>query len=134
MGQPNGCAVVANSMCRGIGIGAVVSMFRIGAGTMQVLMHEERAMKMLAPVGREKFVTFSSWTLISNILYFSSAGAASLLAIIGVEVPLWIESPSNSHVCDSVRYCLFDSSRGPACHPTRTLRIRPEFRFHIQVS
>lgn len=78
--------------CAGIGIGAVVSMFRIGAGTMQVLMHEERAMKVLAPVGREKFVTFSSWTLISNILYFSSAGAASLLAIIGIEVPLWVEA------------------------------------------
>ncbi|MDE0858024.1 MAG: hypothetical protein OSA38_05600 [Candidatus Poseidoniaceae archaeon] len=78
--------------CAGVGIGAVVSMFRIGAGTMQVLMHEDRTMKILAPVGREKFVTFSSWTLVSNILYFSSAGAASFLGSIGNVVPLWLEA------------------------------------------
>lgn len=72
------------------GLAAIVSMFRSGPGNMQVLLHEQRTMTMLHPVGFQKFVTFSSWTLLSNILYFASVSIASILHINGLTVPLWL--------------------------------------------
>jgi|TARA_B110000444_G_scaffold252730_1_gene282462 hypothetical protein len=73
------------------GIWAIISMFRVGPGNMQVLLHERRTMKILHPVNSEKFVTFSSWTLLCNILYFGSVSVASVMTLNGKEVPLWLE-------------------------------------------
>ena len=74
------------------GLAAIVSMFRSGPGNMQVLLHEQRSMTLLHPVGFQKFVTFSSWTLLSNILYFASVSVASVLHINGSNVPFWLET------------------------------------------
>ena len=86
----------------GFGIAAVVSMFRVGPGTMEVLMHEKRELALLHPVGFEKFVTFSSWTLLSNILYFVSSSVAAGLHLSGREVPSWLEV---TQVCMFVVAC-----------------------------
>jgi hypothetical protein len=85
--------VVTSARCIALGMGliAVGMMFRVGPGTMQVLLHEEREVRTLHPAGFEKFVTFSSWTLLSNILYFASALAASLFGMNGGSIPQWLE-------------------------------------------
>jgi len=75
----------------GAGVWAVISMFRVGPGNMEVLMHEERTMVLLHPVNFEKFVTFSSWTLLSNILYFASVITATILETNGNGVPFWLQ-------------------------------------------
>lgn len=107
------------------GLAAIVSMFRAGPGNMQVLLHEQRTMTVLHPVGFQKFVTFSSWTLLSNILYFASVSVATILHINGSTVPLWLatlEMAMFAVACGSafltatvVRYIilpdLFDSNR-----------------------
>lgn len=72
-----------------LGLWAVVSMFRVGPGNMQALLHKERTVKLIHPVGFEKFVTFSSWTLLSNILYFLSVIAGSMY---GSATPGWLET------------------------------------------
>ena len=74
-----------------MGVWAVVMMFRVGAGNMTVLLHEERKLKLLHPIGFEKFVTFSSWTLLSNILYFSSVLLAALYRVNEAPIPSMLE-------------------------------------------
>ncbi|MAZ42524.1 MAG: hypothetical protein CMB19_01110 [Euryarchaeota archaeon] len=74
-----------------MGVWAVVKMFRVGAGNMVVLLHEERKLKLIHPIGIEKFVTFSSWTLLSNILYFSSVLLAAFYRMNEAPIPSLLE-------------------------------------------
>ena len=99
---PLGAVLGWRLIATGFGIAAVVSMFRVGPGTMEVLMHEKRELALLHPVGFEKFVTFSSWTLLSNILYFVSSSVAAGLHLSGREVPAWLEV---TQVCMFVVAC-----------------------------
>ena len=99
---PLGAVLGWRLIAAGFGIAAVVSMFRVGPGTMEVLMHEKRELALLHPVGFEKFVTFSSWTLLSNILYFVSSSVAAGLHLSGREVPSWLEV---TQVCMFVVAC-----------------------------
>ena len=66
------------------GASAVFHMFKTGRGIMIVIQHDERKETTLHPVGFEKFVTFSSWTLLLNILYFFIAGILSLNVMNGI--------------------------------------------------
>ena len=88
---PNALVMLFRFIALACGVWAVISMFRVGPGNMQVLLHERRTMKVLHPINFEKFVTFSSWTLLCNILYFGSVSAASVMTFNGNEVPLWLE-------------------------------------------
>ena len=92
-GSRNPSWVVTGARCIALGMGliAVGMMFRVGPGNMQVLLHEQREVKLIHPVGFEKFVTFSSWTLLSNILYFASALTASVYSTNGGSIPSWLE-------------------------------------------
>jgi hypothetical protein len=74
-----------------MGVYAVVKMFQVGAGNMMVLLHEEKKLKLLHPIGIEKFVTFSSWTLLSNIFYFGSVLLAALYRMNEATVPSLLE-------------------------------------------
>ena len=57
---------------------AVIYMLRIGPGIMTALLHKERSETIIHPVGLEKLVTFSSWNLLINMLYFLLSGIISL--------------------------------------------------------
>ena len=46
-------------------------MFRMKSGQMFVIMYTTKEEGLVHPLGIEKFVTFSSWTLILNTSYFS---------------------------------------------------------------
>ena len=61
---------------------AIVYMFNCGPGNMRVVSLEENEDIVLNPVGKEKFVTFSSWTLMMCVAYF-------LLAIIDQIINIW---------------------------------------------
>jgi|MEHZ01.6.fsa_nt_MEHZ011647352.1_5 hypothetical protein len=82
--------IVWRFLCFFAGASAVVYMFRSGPGVMTVILHKERKDALMHPVGFEKFVTFSSWTLVMNILYFLCAGILSVSVLKGNETPLWL--------------------------------------------
>jgi hypothetical protein len=54
-------------------------MFKVGSGNMLVVRLEDNQEVLLHPVGLEKFVTFSSWTLLANVLYFAVASLLQLM-------------------------------------------------------
>ena len=60
-------------ICFSIGVYAIYNMVICGPGTMVVVSLKEQREIILYPQGLEKFVTFSSWTLLANIAYFSVA-------------------------------------------------------------
>ena len=74
------------------GASAVFHMFKSGRGVMVVLLHDERKETTLHPIGMGKFVTFSSWTLLLNIVYFLIAGILSLNVMNGNESPSWLNA------------------------------------------
>ena len=65
-------------LCLSVGLYAIFFMFKVGPGNMLVMRLEDCQEELLHPVGIEKFVTFSAWTLLVNVLYFA---VASLLQI-----------------------------------------------------
>ncbi len=65
-------------LCLSVGLYAIFFMFKVGPGNMMVIRLEDSQEVLLHPVGFEKFVTFSAWTLLVNVLYFA---VASLLQI-----------------------------------------------------
>ena len=46
-------------------------MYLMKSGHMIVRSHEKKEDVLIHPLGIKKFVTFSSWTLILNVMYFS---------------------------------------------------------------
>ena len=73
--------------CLLIGVFAAVYMVKIGAGNMRVISMKECEEITTYPVGLSKFVTFSSWTLLSNIAYFAIAASAQSLEFLDFTVP-----------------------------------------------
>ena len=66
-------------LCLSVGLYAIFFMFKVGSGNMLVIRLEDNQEELLHPVGVEKFVTFSSWTLLANVLYFAVASLLQLL-------------------------------------------------------
>ncbi len=66
-------------LCLSVGLYAIFFMFKVGPGNMMVVRLEDNQDVLLHPVGIEKFVTFSSWTLLVNVLYFAVASLLQLL-------------------------------------------------------
>ena len=73
--------------CLLIGIFAAVYMVKIGAGNMRVISMKEFEEITIYPVGLSKFVTFSSWTLLSNIAYFAISVTAQSLEFLNFKIP-----------------------------------------------
>ena len=57
---------------------------------MVVRSHEQKKDILVHPLGINKFVTFSSWTLILNVLYFSLATLVSFIMLTGANPPVWL--------------------------------------------
>ncbi len=57
-------------ICLIVGICAIVYMLKCGPGNMRVISMKEFEEVIRYPKGLSKFVTFSSWTLLSNVAYF----------------------------------------------------------------
>jgi len=77
-------------VCLTFGLSAVIYMFRMKTGHMIVRSHEQKADVLIHPLRIKKFVTFSSWTLILNVLYFSFATLASILNLSEKNIPTWL--------------------------------------------
>lgn len=76
--------------CLTIGLSAVVYMFKCGPGDMRVITIKECEEITTYPVGLSKFVTFSSWTLLSNIAYFAISVSAQSLEFLNLRVPVFL--------------------------------------------
>ena len=77
-------------VCMLLGLSAMVFMFRMKTGHMVVRSHVQKKDILIHPLGIKKFVTFSSWTLILNVLYFSLATLVSFIMLTGAIPPAWL--------------------------------------------
>jgi len=73
--------------CLLLGLRAIAFMFLMKTGHMIVRSHEKKEDVLIHPLGIKKFVTFSSWTLILNVVYFFFATIASFFVLAGIELP-----------------------------------------------
>ena len=71
--------------CLLVGVSAAIYMVKIGAGNMRVITIKECEEITIYPVGLSKFVTFSSWTLLSNIAYFAISVTAQSLDFLNIK-------------------------------------------------
>ena len=77
-------------ICLSIGVAAIVYMFRMKSGHMIVRSHERKEDVLIHPLRIQKFVTFSSWTLILNVIYFAIATISSYLLFVESDIPQWL--------------------------------------------
>ena len=73
-------------ICLSIGVGAIVYMFKMKSGHMIVRSHQKKKDILIHPLGIQKFVTFSSWTLLLNVAYFFLATLSSLAIVLGFDL------------------------------------------------
>ena len=73
--------------CLLLGLRAIAFMYTMKTGHMIVRSHEKKQDVLIHPLGIEKFVTFSSWTLILNVVYFSFATVSSFVLLAGIDLP-----------------------------------------------
>ena len=66
-------------LCLLVGLSAIVYMYRMNSGHMIVRSHGKKADLLIHSLRIQKFVTFSSWTLILNVIYFAIATITSYL-------------------------------------------------------
>ena len=77
-------------VCLVVGVCAIVYMLRMNTGHMIVRSHTQKADVLIHPLGIRKFVTFSSWTLILNFIYFSFATFSSIQMVTDSNPPSWL--------------------------------------------
>ena len=73
--------------CLLLGLRAIAFMYLMKTGHMIVRSHEEKEDILIHPLGIKKFVTFSSWTLILNVMYFFFASVSSFVLLAGTDLP-----------------------------------------------
>ena len=74
-------------ICLLVGICAIIYMFNCGPGNMRVQMLKNSEEVIYHPDGIEKFITFSSWTLLVNVIYFASAILVQTLDYLKISSP-----------------------------------------------
>ena len=74
-------------LCLFVGVSAIVYMFKCGPGNMRVISFKDCEEVIRYPTGLSKFVTFSSWTLLANVTYFSLSAINQSLNYFGFSVP-----------------------------------------------
>ena len=79
-------AFIWRLFCLMIGISAIIYMFRMRTGHMIVRSHQKKEDILIHPLGIRKFVTFSSWTLLLNVVYFFLATLSSLAIVLGNDI------------------------------------------------
>ncbi|MEC7273448.1 MAG: hypothetical protein VXV85_07355, partial [Candidatus Thermoplasmatota archaeon] len=73
--------------CLLVGLRAIAFMYTMKTGHMIVRSHEKKEDVLIHPLGIKKFVTFSSWTLILNVMYFFFATIGSFFLLEGTNLP-----------------------------------------------
>ena len=73
--------------CLLVGLRAIAFMYTMKTGHMVVRSHEKKEDILIHPLGIKKFVTFSSWTLILNVVYFFFATVSSFVLLAGIDLP-----------------------------------------------
>ena len=73
--------------CLLLGLRAIAFMYLMKSGHMIVRSHETKKDVLIHPLGIKKFVTFSSWTLILNVMYFFLATLSSFVLLAGMDLP-----------------------------------------------
>ena len=79
-------AFIWRLFCLMVGISAIIYMFRMRTGHMVVRSHQKKKDILIHPLGIQKFVTFSSWTLLLNVAYFFLATLSSLAIVLGFDL------------------------------------------------
>ena len=74
--------------CLLVGLRAIAFMYTMKTGHMIVRSHGKKEDVLIHPLGIKKFVTFSSWTLILNVMYFFFATIGSFYLLAGIDLPL----------------------------------------------
>ncbi len=74
-------------ICFSIGVSAIIYMFTCGPGNMRVVTQKKNEEITTHPVGIAKFVTFSSWTLLVNVIYFGVASLIQIFDIFELTIP-----------------------------------------------
>ena len=77
-------------VCLIVGVSAVIYMYRMKTGHMVVRSHVKKTDILTHPLGIQKFVTFSSWTLLLNVMYFALATVSSYLLFVEADLPPWL--------------------------------------------
>ena len=72
--------------CLLLGLRAIAFMYLMKSGHMIVRSHEKKEDVLIHPLGIKKFVTFSSWTLILNVMYFFFATVSSFVLLAGTDL------------------------------------------------
>jgi hypothetical protein len=73
--------------CLLVGLRAIAFMYTMKTGHMIVRSHKKKEDVLIHPLGIKKFVTFSSWTLILNVMYFFFATIGSFFLLAGTNLP-----------------------------------------------
>ena len=124
-------------LCLMVGLSAIVYMYRMKTGHMIVRLHDKKADVIIHPLRLQKFVTFSSWTLILNVIYFAFATFSSYLLFVESDIPQWLnQSLAGSFVTalgasfltsTVVRFVILPGNHADEEHHKR------QFWFHNQV-
>ena len=86
-GSFDGLMAMWHIACLLLGLQAIAFMYRMKTGHMIVRSHAKKEDVLIHPLGIKKFVTFSSWTLILNVMYFFFATIGSFFVLAGTELP-----------------------------------------------
>ena len=86
-GPPTVLMAMWHIACLLLGLRAIAFMYLMKTGHMIVRSHEKKEDVLIHPLGIKKFVTFSSWTLILNVLYFFIATVSSFVILAGIDLP-----------------------------------------------
>ena len=74
-------------ICLSVGVCAIIYSFKCGPGNLRVMMIRNCKEEIYHPEGISKFITFSSWTLLANVVYFASASLIQGLDYLGMSSP-----------------------------------------------
>ena len=123
--------------CLLLGLRAIAFMYLMKSGHMIVRSHEKKEDVLIHPLGIKKFVTFSSWTLILNVMYFFLATISSFVLLAGTDLPsglaqllggVFVTALGASFLTSTVvRYVILPSNYSDEEHHKR------QFWFHNQM-
>jgi len=123
--------------CLLLGLRAIAFMYLMKSGHMIVRSHETKKDVLIHPLGIKKFVTFSSWTLILNVMYFFLATIGSFFLLADSNLPsglaqllggVFVTALGASFLTSTVvRYVILPSNYSDEEHHKR------QFWFHNQM-
>ena len=85
-------ALLYRMICCGFCVYAIIYMFRSGPANMHVVRLEGNEDVLLHPIGIQKFVTFSSWTLLTCTGFFLLSSINQLRFMFDVSAISWLMS------------------------------------------